>query len=213
MVAKAYGMGMSKCTRLVLMTCYELGVEYELHHVDLIKGEQKSPEYIENMQPFGIIPVLIDEDGTRIYESRAISRYLTVKYRKDASLIPPFSDPKAYGLFEQAASIEYSTFNPAAGAIYLENLHAELEGREPDAEVLEKKRQTLLSKLEAYERILSKQKYLAGDGLTLADLFHVPYGKAVERYVPGVFDSQPNVKRWWADITARESWKAVSDLK
>ncbi|KAG8702853.1 hypothetical protein FRC11_011159 [Ceratobasidium sp. 423] len=165
------------------------------------------------MQPFGSIPVLIDEDRTRIYESRAIARYLVVKYGKDSALLPLPSDLKAYGLFEQAASIEYSSFDPAASGVYLENLHARLQGREPDTTLVEKNRQTLLAKFEGYERILSKQKYLGGDVFTLADLFHVPYGKATEPYVPGIFDSQPNMKRWWADITARESWKAVADIK
>jgi glutathione S-transferase len=41
------------------MTCHELGVEYEVKHIDLLKGEHKDPDYITNMQPFGSIPVLI----------------------------------------------------------------------------------------------------------------------------------------------------------
>ncbi|CAE6533889.1 unnamed protein product, partial [Rhizoctonia solani] len=181
--------------------------------VDLFKGEQKKPEYIANMQPFGTVPVLIDEDGTRIYESRAIARYLAAKYGKGSALLPSPSDPKAYGLFEQAASIEYSSFDPAASGVYYEYLHARLQGREPETALIEKNRQTLITKFEAYERILAKQKYLGGDLFTLADLFHVPYGKTTEQYIPGIFDSQPNVKRWWAEIAARESWKAVADLK
>lgn len=32
----------------------------------------------------------------------------------------------------------------------------------------------LLAKLPGYERILAKQRYLAGDQLTLADLFQLP---------------------------------------
>jgi glutathione S-transferase len=35
-------------------------------------------------------------------------------------------------------------------------------------------REAFMKSLDGYERILSKQKYIAGDGLTLADLFHVP---------------------------------------
>ena len=35
---------------------------------------------------------------------------------------------------------------------------------------------TLAKKLEGYERILSKHKYLAGDRLTLADLYHLTHG-------------------------------------
>lgn len=39
--------------------CNELGLKYELVTVNLMAGEQKSPEYIENKHPFGIIPVLV----------------------------------------------------------------------------------------------------------------------------------------------------------
>ncbi|KAJ1305662.1 hypothetical protein OPQ81_000657 [Rhizoctonia solani] len=212
MVVKVYGMGKSAGTRRVLMTCHELGVEYEIKLVDLYKGEQKNPEFIAKMQPFGATPVLVDEDGTQLFESRAIARYLVAKYGKDSTLVPSPKDLKAYGLFEQAASIEYSSFDPAATGLYLENLYAMIENREPNTALIEKHRQTLVTKLEAYERILSKQKYLAGDVFTLADLFHVQFGKEIEPYAPGIFDSQPNVKRWWADITARESWKAVAAL-
>jgi hypothetical protein len=55
--------------------------------------------------------------------------------------------------------------------------------------------------LAAYEVLLSKTKYLAGDSLTLADLFHLPYGTmlgsaGVDFLTDGTF---PNVSRWaWA---------------
>jgi glutathione S-transferase len=35
---------------------------------------------------------------------------------------------------------------------------------------------TLEGKIAGYEAILGKTRYLAGDELTLADLFHLPYG-------------------------------------
>jgi glutathione S-transferase len=35
---------------------------------------------------------------------------------------------------------------------------------------------TVEGKITGYQAILSTQKYLAGDELTLADLFHLPYG-------------------------------------
>ncbi|KAF8595199.1 hypothetical protein BDV93DRAFT_564643 [Ceratobasidium sp. AG-I] len=67
--------------------------------------------------------------------------------------------------------------------------------------------------MDGYERILSKQKYLAGDTFTLADLFHLPYGKMAEDLVPGLFSSKPSVKKWWEDITSRESWKQANNHK
>ena len=56
---------------------------------------------------------------------------------------------------------------------------------------------SLNARLDAYEKILSKQKYLAGDELTLADLFHLPCGAKL--YVAGqgdFIDKRPNVKRY-----------------
>jgi glutathione S-transferase len=62
------------------------------------------------------------------YESRAISRYLIAKYGKDSSLLPPPSDLKASGLFEQAASIEYSIFDPPASSLAYELVFAKSVG-------------------------------------------------------------------------------------
>jgi glutathione S-transferase len=52
--------------------------------------------------------------------------------------------------------------------------------------------------LAAYDAILSKTKYMAGDSLTLADLFHLPCGTmlsevGVNLLTDGTF---PNVTRW-----------------
>ena len=43
---KVYGMAISTCTRRVLATLEEKGIEYELITVDLTKGEQKTPEFL-----------------------------------------------------------------------------------------------------------------------------------------------------------------------
>ncbi|CAE6472410.1 unnamed protein product, partial [Rhizoctonia solani] len=112
-----HGHAFATCTQRVMAVCNEIGLKYQIVTVDLKKGEQKTPEYLATKQPFGVIPVLVDEDGTKIYESRAICRYLVAKYGKDSGLLPSQSDVKAYGLFEQAASIEYSTFDPYAAPL------------------------------------------------------------------------------------------------
>ena len=58
----------------------EMGLEYTAHTVNLMKGEQKTPEFLA-MKPNGRIPVIVDreEDGHVVFESGAIMIYLAEK--------------------------------------------------------------------------------------------------------------------------------------
>ncbi|CAF3681286.1 unnamed protein product [Rotaria socialis] len=66
MTITVYGSYRSTCTKRVLTTLHEKGLKFEFQPIDLSKGEQKDPKYLEEKQPFGVIPVLVD-DGFQIY--------------------------------------------------------------------------------------------------------------------------------------------------
>lgn len=67
--------------------------------------------------------------------------------------------------------------------------------------------QELDTALAVYDGILAKQAYLAGEEVSLADLFHLPYGVMVKSLgFQETFDKYPNVKRWFDALEARESW-------
>ncbi|KAF8629478.1 hypothetical protein AX15_003425 [Amanita polypyramis BW_CC] len=97
---------------------HEKKVPFELVIVDLMKGAQKAPEFLE-MQPFGQIPVIVS--GMEILESRAISRYIATKYASQGTPLVP-TELKAIARFEQAASIEVSNFDPYASGIAVEKI-------------------------------------------------------------------------------------------
>ncbi|KAG1742491.1 glutathione S-transferase [Suillus lakei] len=208
-MVKLYGFPPSTCTRLVALVCKEKEIPYELTPINLGKGEQKDPSFTA-IQPFGQVPY-IDDDGFILYESRAIARYLIKKYpNQGTSLIP--TDPKAEALFEQAASIETFNFNAFVAPIVFEKVFKPRRGLTPNDARVSELLASLESKMDAYELILSKQRYLAGDSVTLADLSHLPYGAAF--YGAGfaeVFDKRPNLSRWWKDISSRPAWLAVKD--
>ncbi|KAK7042922.1 hypothetical protein VNI00_008658 [Paramarasmius palmivorus] len=210
MVLKFYGAPLSTCTRRVGTVLYEKQIPYELIPIDLAKGEHKAPDFVKN-QPFGQVPY-IDDDGFILYESRAICRYLAAKYAdKGPKLIPDASDLKATYLFEQAIFIEVSNFDAFAATAVYENVFKTYRGGVPDPKVFNGLIEQLAAKLQAYEVILGKQKYLAGDELTLADLFHIPYGTMLSVAGSNIMSEQgPNVTRWWNEITSRDSWKAVA---
>jgi len=211
MTLKLYGYPASSSARIVAMTLVEKKVPFEFVTVAMEVGEHKSPAFLEK-QPFGQIPI-IDDDGFILYESRAICRYIALKYADQGTrkLIPTDS-LREIALFEQAASIEQNNFNEYARTIVYELVaKPKYTNEEPDKAVVDKSIATLSSKLDVYDAILGKQKYLAGNEITLADLFHLPLGTMLATAGTDVLDSKPNVARWFKDISSRESWIAYKD--
>jgi len=208
MAFKLYGASLSTCTRRVALIAKERNLNYEVITVDVKAAEHKQPPYLQH-QPFGQIPYIIQDDGFEPYESRAIGRYLAT-LGSGPELIP--TEPKAHAKFEQAASIESANFDPIASGIAKEKVFKPRWGGVTDEKHVEELVGQLEGKLDGYEIILSKQKYLAGDNLTVADLFHLPYGSMVfEQLGYGNLDKRPNVKRWWNDISSRAAWQAVKN--
>ncbi|TDL17052.1 glutathione S-transferase-like protein [Rickenella mellea] len=208
MTLKLFGAKTSTCTRRVAVVCKELNIPYELIPIDLPSGQHKSEEYRQK-QPFGQVPV-IDDNGFILFESRAICRYLVRKYGKDSDLIP--ADLEKEALFEQASSIEQHNFDPYAYGIATEKVFKLRRGLKGNDELAANLQETLVGKMKGYEAILENQKYLAGDTVTLADLFHLPYGTLITDGLHlDVLTATPHVSRWWKDISSRASWQAVKD--
>ncbi|KAI0048492.1 glutathione S-transferase [Auriscalpium vulgare] len=214
-------MSIAVCTRRVAVVAREAGIPYELVGVDYHKAEHKTLEFLEH-QPFGLVPyiqvllpfglvlawelttagfIMQDEDGFELYESRAISRYIaTMKQSKAPALVPKAR--KANALFEQAASIEQNNFDPLASALADEKIFGPMNGVQPNEARVAELVQQMKGKLE-----LGKQN--GTQEITLADLFHLPYGALLVETALGLIEERPNVNRWLTDISTRLAWLAV----
>ncbi|KAJ7636465.1 thioredoxin-like protein [Roridomyces roridus] len=207
MVLKVYGLGVAVCTRRIATVLHELQIPFELVEVNLMAGEHKTPEFLEK-NPFGQISY-IDDDGFILYESRAICRYLATKYK--SQLLPAAGDLQAKAIFEQACASEYCSFDPEAAKYVLETvLKPSLYGTTPDTAEATKILEALEPKIAAYDTILKKSRYVAGEKLTLADLFHLPIAPLLAVGGSDVMTSQrfQNVKHWYEELVGRASWKA-----
>ncbi|KAJ6600269.1 glutathione S-transferase [Mycena vulgaris] len=206
MVLKLYGLATaSGTTYAVAVTLHEKQIPFEIVPIDLLNlyNGYRTPELLA-IQPFHQIPA-IDDDGFVLYESRAICRYLAEKYPDQGTSLLP-TELKAKALFEQAASIEYSNFHPHAFVIYVEGRQKAIKGLEKDQAKFDNAVSKLSTVLQVYEIILGKQKYLAGDEFTLADLFHISFGTLLEPSGCDLMKSTgPNVARWWKEILGRPS--------
>src|ERR1700741_3970395 len=69
-----YTAPMSGNGRKVHMLLEEVGAQYQLSKLDLMKGDQKQSEYLQ-LNPNGKVPTLVDDDFV-LWESNAILVYL-----------------------------------------------------------------------------------------------------------------------------------------
>lgn len=98
------------CSIVTLNALIEAGIDHELNVVNILTGEQKSPEYLQ-IHPGGKVPALQIEDRV-LTENAAILLYLD-SVAPDAGLLPKSSDA-----FERAQAVSEliwcsSSFHPA----------------------------------------------------------------------------------------------------
>ncbi|GHG69353.1 glutathione binding-like protein [Comamonas sp. JC664] len=205
---KVYGHPMSTATRMVLTTLAEKGQEAELVVIDLAKGEHKQPAHVER-QPFGVIPAFEDDDGFRVYESRAIIRYLDRKL-PGAALTP--SDARAFAAMEQFISVEHSYFTPAAMKVIWERLFKPFfGGGAADDARIDEGMKGVERVLGIVDPVLSKQPYLAGESFSLAEVCWMPFMEFFVAAGGGTLLGQhKGVASWWERVSARPSWKKVT---
>ncbi|KAL1811739.1 hypothetical protein DCAR_0623868 [Daucus carota subsp. sativus] len=143
------------------------GIDYEYKVVNLLKGEQLSPEYLE-INPMGYVPALVDGDIT-IADSLAIIMYLEEKYPQ-RPLLPGDLAIKAVNF--QVASIVSSGIQPLHNLSVLKYIGEKVSPDEKLPWV-----QTHIRKgFSALEKLLSNHagKYATGDEVYLADIFLAP---------------------------------------
>jgi len=90
----------------------EIGAPYEIRHVDIMKGAQKTPEILA-LNPMGKLPILTDGDVV-VTEAAAIGLYLADRYAY-GTLAPRVDDP-ARGTYLRWSLFAPSVIEPGAMA-------------------------------------------------------------------------------------------------
>jgi glutathione S-transferase len=81
----------------------------------------------------------------------------------------------------------------------------------PDVSRVTQAEQDLDTVLSIYNDILAKQRYIAGNHLSLADLFHLPNGAALRAGKwREIFERYENVERWFQGLQESETWKKAA---
>ncbi|CAH9099698.1 unnamed protein product [Cuscuta europaea] len=171
-----YSYWRSSCSFRVRIALNLKGLDYEYKAVNLINGEQSSPEFLK-INPMGYVPVLVDGDVV-ISDSFAILMYLEEKY-PEHPLLP--DDLQLKAIHFQAANIVSANIQPLQNLVILKYIEDKVGPDEKVPWCLTHIRKGFA----ALEALLKSHagKYATGDEIYLADLFLVPqiYG-AVNRF-------------------------------
>jgi len=169
----------------------ELGLDYDLHAVNVRKGEQKLPDFVA-LNPNAKVPVLVDNDLV-LTESAAILVYLAEKTGK---LLPATGEARAR-VFEQLF-FHASGLSPAFGQSgFFQRLAAE-----PQPLAIERFSAEARRTVAVLDAVLATRRFAAGDAFTIADIAH--FGWLWRREFAGVgLEAAPNVARWYAEVEQR----------
>ena len=77
------------CSDGIVLLLDIIGVPYEIHELDVRKGDQRQPDYLA-INPKGKVPALLRDDGRLLTEFPAIAFWLARKF-PEAELLP--TDP------------------------------------------------------------------------------------------------------------------------
>jgi glutathione S-transferase len=200
---EVYGDFKATCTQRVLILLEELNLKYSVKKVDLMKGEQKDPEYLK-LNPFGKVPAIEYGDRT-LFESRSILRYIA---KNNVEIEDLLGDTDTDLWLE----VESQNFNPPASKIVYEKVFKKWfdETQKPDEAVLLESVKQLEKVLDVYEERLGNHNYISGDNYTIADISHIPYINQLLRCgYKELFKSRTNVYKWVKRIIKRENVQYV----
>ena len=146
----------------------ECGLDYRVHRVDLMKGEQKSESYLK-INPFGAVPAIVDPDGPggrplTLAQSGAIMLYAA---EKTGRFLP--RDPMARALTLQWFMASATDAAPMSTFLF----YASVRMPEKSAANIAFVESRFLGLLKVFSDRLVERQWLA-DELSVADLALYP---------------------------------------
>jgi GSH-dependent disulfide-bond oxidoreductase len=175
----------------------ECGLPYEVHPVDIGAGDQFKPDFLK-ISPNNRIPAIVDPEGPdgqpiSMFESGAILLYLAGKTGK----FLPSSTRGKYKVMEWLMW-QMGGFGPMLGQAHHFRLYAP-EKIEYGINRYTNEAKRLYGVL---DKQLSKNKFVAGDEYTIADIAIFPWARSAANQ--GIhWADYPYAKQWFDTIDAR----------
>jgi glutathione S-transferase len=183
----------------------EKGLTYDLVQVDITKGENRHPDFFR-LNPFGRVPVLVDEDTT-IYDSTIINEYLEDEY-PEPPILPPVGASAQRARARRLEDFADTSFTPQVG-----QLMAELgkPDAERSAERLQRLNQAVERVLDYLNQELAGAQFLAGD-FSVAEIAFIPRLLVLPNLGIEAGTNRPNIDGWIKRLLERPSLRNLQGV-
>ena len=163
---------------------------------------------VHALNPAGELPVLVDEDGTIICGHYAISEYIddsatsnymlgnTLKERAEVRRLVDWFDSKFYR----------EVSGPILGEKYVKTI---MRHGQPHTDVIRAAQKSILLHLDAIGKLHSRNKWLAGEWFSLADITAAVHLSCVDYFGDIPWEHNVDAKEWYALVKSRPAFRTV----
>ena len=191
----------------------EKGIDCENEQLDIVKGENLQEEFL-SINPRGMLPTLVLDDGTVIDETVAICRYIE-ETNPDPALMGTDAVNKAHVETRQR-HMEWDgllgamdAFRNAFPGFKERGLGGSVGTVKAIPELGDRGKASLNRFYNNLDAALASQKYIAGDDFTIADIIAlctIDFASGAAR--APMPENLSNLKRWYQEVSERPSAKA-----
>jgi GST-like protein len=182
----------------------EVGLPYEVHPINIGKGDQHQPSFLE-ISPNNKIPAIVDRDnGYAMFESGAILLYLADKTGK---LMPT-------EYFARMDVMQWLMFQMGnVGPFFGQNHHFSRFAPEKIPYAIKRYVDETKRLYRVMDKRLANARHLAGDDYTIADVATFPWVARWEWHgLENGLRDFPNVMRWYDELRARPAVQKGYDV-
>jgi GST-like protein len=194
-----YG-GPTPNARKVGIALCEMDLSWRLHPIDILAGEQLTPEFLA-LNPNNKTPVIVDDEGPAgapltLWETGAILLYLA---EKTGRFVP--EDPVGRAICWQWLMFQVSGVGPMFG----QEAHFTHYAKDKYPYAIERYGREVDRLLMVLNKRLGEAEYLAGGEYSIADMATLPY---LRRQLIEKAGRHPHLERWAALLMSRRAVRA-----
>ena len=179
--------------RKVSIMLEEIGVDYEVHAINIGKGEQHDAAFLK-IGPNNKIPVIVDrENGLSLMESGAILQYLG---KKTGQLMP--TEDSGYWKMQEWLMFQMASVGPMFGQVHTFVRYGESKNVEASERYLKECHRIY----GVMDKHLTDRDYFMGRHYSIVDIAIFPWVGRHDWQTVNLND-YPNVAKWYVNLAER----------